>query len=203
MTRRSAHFSRTTAETEISLRLDLDGRREIVIETGIGFLDHMLNALAFHAGWNLEMRCSGDLEVDDHHTAEDCALALGETIRLAIGNRSGICRFGFAYVPLDETLARAVIDLSGRPWSEIHLGLVRPMIGNIASENISHFFNSLAVALRCSLHVDVLRGANDHHRSEAAFKALALALRQALEDRGGKILSTKGSLGETAGGLSS
>jgi imidazoleglycerol phosphate dehydratase HisB len=180
MSKRQATLERSTRETEIRLDLDLDGRRQIDIRTGLAFLDHMLHALAFHAGWDLQLECRGDLEVDDHHTVEDCALVLGEAIDRALGDRQGIARFGWAYAPLDEALARVVVDLSGRPVSRVELGLKRDQIGSVASENLEHFFHSLAVRLRAALHVDLLRGDNDHHRAEAAFKATALALRSAL-----------------------
>ncbi len=185
---------RETKETSIDLELNLDGSGKIEIETGIGFLDHMLTALAFHSGMDLKLKCVGDLHVDDHHTSEDCALALGTSIDAALGRRTGIKRFGYAYAPLDESLGRTVIDLSGRPWPEIHLGLEREMIGTWASENITHFFQSLAMTLKCSLHVDVLRGTNDHHRAEAAFKSCAKALREALTRTSGEVPSTKGVL---------
>ncbi len=185
---------RQTKETAIDLTINLDGSGIIEIETGIGFLDHMLTALAFHAGFDLQLKCTGDLHVDDHHTAEDCALALGTAIDNALGKRSGIKRFGYAYAPLDESLARTVIDLSGRPWPEIHLNLEREMIGTWACENITHFFQSFAMTLKCSLHVDVLRGTNDHHRAEAAFKSCAKALREALTRTSGEVPSTKGVL---------
>ena len=160
----------------IDIELDLDGTGKIEISTGIGFMDHMLTALAFHSGMDLKLVCDGDLHIDDHHTAEDCALALGSAIDAALGPRKGIKRFGYAYAPLDEALARTVIDLSGRPWPEIHLDLQREMVGTWACENITHFFQSLAMTLKCSLHVDVIRGDNDHHKAEAAFKSLALSL---------------------------
>jgi imidazoleglycerol phosphate dehydratase HisB len=192
---RTAQIDRSTRETRIRGRLTLDGTGEVGIDTGIKFLDHMLTSLAFHAGWDLTLECRGDLEVDDHHTAEDCALALGEALDRALGDRSGITRFGTGHAPLDEALARTVLDLSGRPWPEIHLGLTREMLGGLATENITHIFTSLAMAARCALHVDVLRGANDHHRAEAAFKATAIALRQATAVTSVEIRSTKGSLG--------
>ena len=185
---------RQTKETNIRLKLNLDGSGKVEIETGIGFLDHMLTALAFHAGLDLELKCTGDLHVDDHHTAEDCAIALGTAIDGALGRRTGIQRFGYAYAPLDEALARTVIDLSGRPWPEIHLQLEREMVGTWACENIAHFFQSLAMTLKCALHIDVLRGSNDHHRAEAAFKSCAKALRQALARTDGDVPSTKGVL---------
>ncbi len=196
MKQREAEIDRSTKETTIRGRMCLDGERLISVRTGIGFLDHMLGALAFHAGWDLELECHGDLEVDDHHTAEDCALAIGSAIDRALGDRDGIARFGWAYAPLDEALARAVVDLSGRPWPEIDLGLRREALGGLACENVSHVLISLAMAARASFHVDVLRGTNDHHRAEASFKALALALRQATAMAGAGVASTKGALGE-------
>jgi histidinol-phosphate aminotransferase len=189
---RTASVSRKTKETDIQIEVNLDGNGQTQIATGIGFLDHMLTALAFHARFDLKLQCRGDLHIDDHHTAEDCALALGSAIDQALGPRSGIVRFGYAYAPLDEALARTVIDLSGRPWPEIHLAFEREMIGSIATENITHVFNSLGMSLRCSLHVDVIRGTNDHHRAEAAFKSLALALRKAVARTAGEVPSTKG-----------
>ena len=157
-TSRTTSIKRDTKETKIDLQLNLDGNAKVEISTGIGFLDHMLTAFAFHAGFDLKLICDGDLEVDDHHTAEDCAIALGQAIDEALGPRKGIKRFGYAYAPLDEALARTVVDLSARPWPEIHLALEREMVGQWACENITHFFQSLAMTLRCSLHVDVLRG---------------------------------------------
>lgn len=186
--------NRETKETNIDLELNLDGTGKTEIETGIGFLDHMLTALAFHSRLDLKLKCVGDLHVDDHHTAEDCALALGTAIDGALGRRTGIKRFGYAYAPLDEAMARTVIDLSGRPWPEIHLQLEREMVGTWACENITHFFQSLAMTLKCSLHIDVLRGTNDHHRAEAAFKSCAKALREALTRTEGEVPSTKGVL---------
>ena len=195
MKNRTATIDRQTRETTIHGRLSLDGDRRIKIETGIGFLDHMLTSLAFHAGWDLDLACSGDVEVDDHHTAEDCALALGDAIDRALGERSGIVRFGWAYVPLDEALARAVVDLSGRPWPEVALGLERERLGTLATENLTHFVVSLAMSMKAAVHVDVLRGDNDHHRAEAAFKALARALEAATAlAAGGGVPSTKGTL---------
>ena len=193
MTRR-ATIERTTKETSVSVTLHLDGTGAATVRTGIGFLDHMLTSLAFHARLDLTVACTGDLVVDDHHTAEDVALALGAAIDEALGDRAGIQRFGSAYAPLDEALARAVIDLSGRPWAEVDLGLRREMLGGIATENLDHFARSLAIAGRLCLHLDVLRGRNDHHRAEAAFKALALALRQAVRVDGTAVPSAKGVL---------
>ena len=195
MTARKAEISRKTKETEIKVSLDLDGKGLAEVATGIGFLDHMLSTLAKHARLDLTLSCKGDLHIDDHHTAEDCALALGAALDEALGPRVGIVRFGSAYAPLDEALARAVIDLSGRPYAYVELGLKREAIGGLACENIGHVLRSLATAARATLHVECLRGENDHHRTEAAFKAVALALRQAVAQTGEVgVPSTKGVL---------
>lgn len=192
---RSAEIQRKTNETDVSVRLSLDGEGRAEIATGIGFLDHMVNSLGRHAHLDLTLACKGDVEIDDHHTAEDCALALGAAFDEALGERRGIARFGSAYAPLDEALARAVIDISGRPFAYVELGFRREALGGLACENIGHFFRSFATAARLTLHVELLRGENDHHRAEAAFKAVALALRQAVRRSGGEAVpSTKGVL---------
>lgn len=191
---RRSEIHRKTGETDIRVALALDGTGQLEVDTGLPFLDHMLHALALHGGLDLTIRARGDLEVDDHHTVEDCGLALGKALATALGDRSGIVRFGSAYAPLDEALARSVVDISGRPHAEIRLGLTRERIGTVACENLDHFFRSFAQTGGLTLHVDVLRGENDHHRAEAAFKATALALRQALGLRGTGVPSTKGVL---------
>jgi imidazoleglycerol phosphate dehydratase HisB len=191
---RVATISRHTKETQIELRVNLDGSGQVTAATGLGFFDHMLTALGHHARLDLNVRCVGDLHVDDHHTVEDVALALGTALDRALGERRGVKRFGYAYAPLDEALARCVIDLSGRAAPTVELRLVREMIGSVASENLTHFFQSLAQTLRCAIHLEVLAGANDHHRAEAAFKATALALRQAIQIVHQEIPSTKGVL---------
>jgi imidazoleglycerol phosphate dehydratase HisB len=180
MSERIATIERHTSETEIRLTLALDGSGSTAIDTGLGFFDHMLTSLIKHSRFDLQLACSGDLHVDDHHTVEDCGLALGQALDQALGDRRGIRRFAHAYAPLDEALARVVIDLSGRPSPHVDLGLTRPKIGDVAAENLGHFFQSLAITARMALHVDVLKGENDHHRAEAAFKATALALRDAV-----------------------
>lgn len=196
MTPRTAALTRRTSETDITLRLTLDGSGGSAISTGLGFLDHMLTTLARHARLDLELACRGDLHIDDHHTAEDCALALGQAIDAALADRAAIARFGSAYAPLDEALCRAVVDLSGRPFASVDLGFRRDTIADTATENITHFFRSLAVAARLTLHLDLIRGENDHHKAEAAFKALALALRQSVvrDSTLPGIPSTKGTL---------
>lgn len=195
MSERKAALVRQTGETRVEVSVNLDGSGAAEVATGIGFLDHMLGSLARHARLDVALRCEGDLGVDDHHTAEDCALALGAAIDGALGERRGFARFGHAYAPLDEALARAVVDLSGRACAVVELGLRRESLGGLACENVGHFFVSLAQAVRAAVHVDVLRGSNDHHRAEAAFKALALALRQAVaRTDSADVPSTKGVL---------
>ena len=192
---RQIALSRNTQETEITCSLNLDGQGKSSIDTGLGMLDHMLDALSRHAGFDLTMRCEGDREVDDHHSSEDCALLLGQALDQLLGERQGIARFGSAYAPLDEALARVVVDLSGRPWPAIDLGLRREKVGSWACENVTHFFQTLAMSSRCALHIDILKGENDHHRIEAAFKGLALALGSATRLTGSSAIpSTKGVL---------
>lgn len=192
---RVAEITRKTSETDIVIRVELDGTGVSDVDTGLGFLDHMLASLAKHSGIDLELRAAGDTKVDDHHTVEDCAIVLGQALDRALGDRSGIARFGSAYVPLDESLSRAVVDLSGRPWPEVSIGFERESIGQVATENLTHFFRTLAMEGRMALHVDSIRGDNDHHKAESAFKALARALRMAVRPDGLGVPSTKGSLG--------
>ncbi|KAF7311561.1 Imidazoleglycerol phosphate dehydratase [Mycena kentingensis (nom. inval.)] len=204
---RQATISRKTNETEIEVFLDLDcapgpGVKQVIeVSTGIGFLDHMYTALAKHGGMSLTMKCKGDLWIDDHHTADtspprrpDSRLPNAPTHKLFLRVR-GIRRYGTGFAPLDEALSRAVIDICSRPYCVTDLGLKREKIGDLSTEMIPHIFYSFAIASGCTLHVDVLRGENDHHRSESAFKALALAIRQAIEQTGGSdVPSTKGVL---------
>lgn len=195
--RRTAQITRTTTETATRLSLTLDGRGEAAVNTGIGFLDHMLTLLAAHAGFDLALTCEGDLGIDDHHTAEDCALVLGRGLDAALGDRTGIARYGHSLIPMDESLARCAVDLVTRPLAVVDLGLKREALGTLAAENIPHFFRALAAEGRFTFHIDVLRGDNDHHRSEAAFKALAAALRQAVTPRPAgdeRPASTKGTM---------
>lgn len=193
---RKRTLERITKETQITLSLSLDGKGDSTVSTGIGFLDHLWASFAKHGRFDLELRCKGDLQVDDHHTNEDCALCVGQLMDELLEERRDLRRFGMAYVPMDETLVRAVVDLSGRPHAEINLRFCRPMIGSLATENVGHALRSLAVASRSTLHVDLIRGTNDHHRAEAAFKAVARAYRDAVirvrDD--GQVPSTKGVL---------
>lgn len=191
---------RASRETDIACELRLEPG-DLSIATGVGFLDHLLTSLACHSGWSLTLTCRGDLVVDDHHSVEDCAIVLGVALKEALACRGAIRRFGSAFAPLDEALARAVVDVSGRPFCDASLQLEREMIGDLAAENVGHFLASLAANAGITLHVDVLKGENDHHKAEAAFKALALALREALaimpgageaDAAGGGPASTKG-----------
>jgi imidazoleglycerol phosphate dehydratase HisB len=194
MTARRAEFERATKETTVRVALDLDGTGNVVVRSGVGFLDHLLTALAHHAGFDLTLTCQGDLAIDDHHSVEDCALALGTAFDRALGDKRGVRRFGHAYVPLDEALVRAVVDLSGRPFADVRLGLRREKLGELACENVAHVLRSFAAASRATLHVRALYGENDHHRAEAAFKATAVALREAVRLAGNEVPSTKGVL---------
>ncbi len=195
MSARRAEVDRKTLETDVHVELVLDGEGKAEIATGIGFLDHLLTALAKHARLDLVLRCKGDLHIDDHHTAEDCGIALGQALDAALGERRGIARFGSAYAPLDEALSRAVVDLSGRPFASVDLRLAREKLGDLSCEMIPHVVASLATASRSCFHVDVIKGDNDHHKAESAFKALALALRHAVARDGGQAVpSTKGVL---------
>jgi imidazoleglycerol-phosphate dehydratase len=194
---RTASNSRETRETTVSCTVAIDGTGTSLVDTGIGFLDHMVSALAKHSHMDIALHCKGDLHIDDHHTTEDCGIVLGDTFRQALGNRVGIARYGSAYAPLDEALARAVIDISSRPSACVELRLVRPSVGSISSEMLTHFLSSFATAAAVTLHVDVIKGENDHHKAESAFKALALALRAAVRidpALAGVVPSTKGVL---------
>lgn len=195
MSERTARVERKTKETDIAVSVNLDGSGKSSVQTGLNFLDHLLDALVRHSRMDVELTCKGDLHVDDHHTVEDCAIALGEAVAEALGDKRGIYRFGSAYAPLDEALARAVIDLSGRPYAFVELGLRREKLGDTSTEMIGHALSSFATAAKMTLHVDLMRGHNDHHRAEAAFKALALALRHAIAHDGtSDVPSTKGVL---------
>jgi imidazoleglycerol phosphate dehydratase HisB len=193
MTRRS-EINRETTEVTITGYLDLDGTGTSEVKTGLGFLDHMLATLAKHGRFDLALTATGDTDVDDHHTVEDCAIVLGRAVDEALGDRTGIARFGYGYAPLDESLSRAVVDLSGRPWPQISIGFTREHIGDVATENVVHFLRSFAIAGRMALHVDLIHGENDHHKAESAFKALAIALRTAVAAHGDGVPSTKGTL---------
>lgn len=197
MTARTATVSRRTAETSIDITLDLDGTGKFVTDTGVGFLDHMLSHIAKHGVFDLDVRCKGDLWIDQHHTVEDIGIALGEALAQALGDKAGLVRAGSAYMPLDETLAFCAIDLSGRPFAKLDLKLLGREVGGLPPDLFNHFLESFAFAAKLNLHVRVLEGVNDHHKIEAAFKAIARALDAAVRvdpRRGGDIPSTKGTI---------
>lgn len=192
---RTARIERATAETRVTVEIDVDGTGAVDVATGIGFLDHLLTSLGHHALFDLVLRAEGDLHVDDHHTVEDTALVLGSAIAAALGDRAGITRFGDAIVPMDEALATAVVDVSGRPYAVIDLPFRQTALGGLSTQNVPHALEALTRTSGITLHLSA-RGDNDHHVAEAAFKALARALRAAvaIDPRRQGIPSTKGSL---------
>lgn len=194
---REARRHRRTAETEVTIFLRLDGQGTARVETGIGFLDHLLRHLAFHGFFDLEIQARGDLHVDPHHTVEDVAIVLGQAFDEALGDRKGIVRMGHAYVPMDEALAFVAVDLSGRPYAVLDLSFTGPAIGALPTSLIPHFLETLAVHARMNLHARLLYGRDDHHRAEALFKALGRALDIAvrMDPRRSEVPSTKGTLG--------
>ena len=193
---RSAEKRRTTRETDVYAKIDLDGSGQSNLSTGIGFLDHMLDLFARHALFDLEITCKGDLHIDAHHSVEDIAITLGQAFREALGDKIGILRFGSAYVPMDETLARAVVDLSGRSFVVYRVANVKERVGELDVEMVEHFWRSFAGEVRCNLHIELLYGANQHHITEAIFKSAARSLSEAtrISERIKGVLSTKGTL---------
>ena len=194
---RTAEISRNTAETQITVKIDLDGSGQSRLRTGIGFFDHMLDQIARHALFDLEVQADGDLHVDGHHTVEDVGIALGQAVYRAVGDKKGIRRYGHAYVPLDEALSRVVIDFSGRPGLVMKVPFKSGMIGTFDSQLAFEFFQAFANHAFVTLHIDNLRGENAHHQAETVFKAFARALRSALEidsRAAGTVPSTKGTL---------
>lgn len=194
---RTATINRRTNETKIDVTLNLDGSGKYVTETGLGFLDHMLSHIAKHGVFDLEVRAVGDLHIDQHHTVEDCGLALGEAFAQALGDKSGLVRAGSAYMPMDEALAFAAVDLSGRPYCQLDLRLLGGELGGMAPDLFNHFLESFAFAAKANVHVRTLAGVNDHHKIEGCFKALARALDAATRidpRRQGDIPSTKGTI---------
>ena len=194
---RSATVSRKTAETDISVKIDLDGSGRYDNRTGVGFFDHMLDQLARHSLIDMEIRATGDLHIDDHHTVEDTGIALGQALARALGDKRGIRRYGACLLPMDDALVRAALDLSGRPFLVWTLDLPTPRIGTFDSELVREFFTALATHGGITLHVDRLHGFNSHHIAEAAFKSVARALRDAVETdprKSDAVPSTKGAL---------
>jgi imidazoleglycerol-phosphate dehydratase len=194
---RRARVERNTAETQITVDLDLDGTGRAELATGVPFLDHMLDQVARHGMVDLAVRAKGDLHIDAHHTVEDIGITLGQALRQAVGDKRGIARYGHAYVPLDEALSRVVIDLSGRPGLEFHVPFTRAMIGAFDVDLAHEFFQGFVNHALVTLHVDNLRGDNAHHQAETVFKAFARALRMAVAPdprAAGVVPSTKGAL---------
>ena len=194
---RSATITRKTAETDISATVALDGTGSYDNQTGVGFFDHMLDQLARHSLIDITVRCEGDLHIDDHHTVEDVGIALGQALRDALGDKRGIRRYGACLLPMDDALVRAALDLSGRPYLMWNMDLPTARIGTFDTELVREFFQALSTHSGMTLHVDALHGINSHHMAEAAFKAVARALREAVETdprKSDAIPSTKGTL---------
>jgi imidazoleglycerol-phosphate dehydratase len=193
---RTAFVQRNTLETQVSVRVDLDGTGKSKLATGIGFLDHMLDQIARHGLIDIEVEAKGDLHIDAHHTVEDIGITLGQALNQAVGDKKGLRRYGHAYVPLDEALSRVVVDLSGRPGLVFEVPFTRPTIGEFDVDLVREFFQGLVNHAAVTLHIDGLRGDNSHHQAETVFKAFARALRMAVEPdpRASGVPSTKGSL---------
>ncbi|WP_374395425.1 imidazoleglycerol-phosphate dehydratase HisB [Sphingopyxis sp.] len=194
---RTATVQRTTKETDIAITVNLDGTGDYSVSTGIGFLDHMVEQLSRHSLIDISMTVKGDLHIDQHHTVEDSALAFGEAVAKALGDKRGIARYGEAHAPMDETLTRCVIDISGRPYCVYKSGFSQPRLGEMDTELFPHWFASFAQTAGITLHLETLYGENNHHIAESSYKALARALRQAVEidpRKGDAIPSTKGVL---------
>lgn len=197
MSERRAQVSRDTLETQISVALNLDGRGVAELETGLPFLEHMLDQIARHGMLDISIRARGDLHIDAHHTVEDLGITLGQALAIAVGDKKGIRRYGHAYVPLDEALSRVVVDFSGRPGLEFHVPFTRAVVGNFDVDLFREFFQGLVNHAQITLHIDNLRGANSHHQIETVFKAFGRALRMALTPdpaMAGVTPSTKGVL---------
>ncbi|WP_353652070.1 imidazoleglycerol-phosphate dehydratase HisB [Bacillus sp. AFS001701] len=191
---RTSTIKRTTNETSITLEINLDGSGNSDISTGVGFLDHMLTLFSFHSGIDLTIECKGDIEVDDHHTTEDIGLALGQALLSALGNKKGVNRYGSSYVPMDEALARVVVDFSGRPYLIYDAKFEREKVGMLDTQNVKEFFKSVSNESKMNCHMDVLYGENDHHKVEALFKAFGRAVKEACKIVSTEIPSTKGVL---------
>ena len=195
---RTASISRKTHETDIAVAVNLDGSGAYDVSTGIGFLDHMIEQLSRHSLIDITCHIKGDLHVDQHHTTEDSAIAIGQALAQALGDKAGIGRYGMAYSPMDECLARVVLDISGRPWLVWKAAFTTPRLGEMDTELFEHWFHSFAQAAGITLHAELLYGSNNHHIIEGLFKGLARALRTAVEldpRKGGAVPSTKGLLG--------
>ena len=196
---RTASIARKTHETDIAVEVNLDGTGAYQVSTGIGFLDHMIEQFSRHSLIDITCRIQGDLHVDQHHTTEDSAIAIGQAIAQALGDKAGIGRYGHAYSPMDETLARVALDISGRPYFVWKAAFTQEKLGELDTELVEHWFHSIAQAIGITLHIELLYGTNNHHICEAIFKGFARAMRSAVEldpRKGGAIPSTKGILGK-------
>ena len=197
-TSRTARIDRKTSETDIEVEVNLDGTGVYSVSTGIGFLDHMIEQFSRHSLIDIACTIKGDLHVDQHHTTEDSAIAIGQAISQALGDKAGIGRYGMAYSPMDEVLARVALDISGRPWLVWHAKFTQERLGEMDTELFEHWFQSIAQAVGITLHIELLYGANNHHVIEGIFKGFARAMRQAVEvdaRKAGAVPSTKGQLG--------
>lgn len=195
---RTASIARKTSETDIAVEVNLDGTGAYAVSTGIGFLDHMIEQFSRHSLIDIRCKIAGDLHVDQHHTTEDSAIAIGQAILEALGDKAGIGRYGMAYSPMDEALCRVTLDVSGRPWLVWNAQFSQPRLGEMDTELFQHWFHSIAQAVGITLHIELLYGENNHHIIEGIFKGFARAMRQAVEldvRKGGAVPSTKGQLG--------
>ena len=195
---RTGTITRKTSETDIAVEVNLDGTGAYEVSTGIGFLDHMIEQFSRHSLIDVKLKVAGDLHVDQHHTTEDSAIALGQALSQALGDKAGIGRSGTAYSPMDEALARVSLDISGRPWLVWNAGFSQPRLGEMDTELFEHWFQSIAQAVGITLHIELLYGQNNHHIVEGIYKGFARAMRQAVEldpRKGGAVPSTKGQLG--------
>lgn len=191
---RQSKISRTTQETDITIEFNLDGNRQISINTGIPFFDHMLNLFAFHANIDLNIRACGDIEVDDHHTVEDVGIILGMAFKEAINDYKGINRYGFVYLPMDESLSRVVVDISNRPLLVFKSDFKQDKVGTLSTENVNEFFKAFVQEARINLHIENIYGSNDHHKIESIFKGFGRAIKEAIMINSECLPSTKGLL---------
>ena len=191
---RSYKIERNTLETQILVEIDLDGTGKAEIDTGVGFFDHMLTLMAFHGKFDMKVKCSGDIYVDDHHTIEDIGIALGECVKQALGDRRGIKRYSTVFIPMDEALAQTSIDVSNRPYLVFNAEFTDERVGNMATQMVKEFFRAFVNESRVTLHINLLYGENDHHKIEAIFKSFARALKDAIEIISDEVASSKGVL---------
>ena len=191
---RIAKIERKTLETEVLVEINLDGKGNSEINTGIGFLDHMLTLVAFHGSFDLKVNCNGDLYVDEHHTVEDIGITLGQAFNKALGDKNGIKRYSSIYIPMDEALCNTVLDISNRPYLVFNVNFEREKVGNMDTQNFKEFFRAFVNESKTTLHINLLYGDNDHHKIEAVFKAFARALKEGIQITSDKVSSSKGVL---------